>query len=320
MSHRPRRFKSDLNFAIEKKLREAGNRDSVPAARTAYPQRIGSHCRGRSSGRRRFGCEVNRPASPTPASLRLASAYLREAATLRRCARKSCPLGQRRKISHCAAIGPARKTAPAPVPDEPVAPDCPVLRAARASSGRCSIFSGSVWRVSRSRCESRTTWVSTTMPSSFPKALPSTTLAVFRPTPGQRVQLLHRVGNAARHASATMAAAAARMLLALLRKKPVERIRPSSVPARRARRNPSLSGIREERRRDEVHPLVGALRGENRGDEQLERSCESPVRNARPDRLPATPGPAARPVPGSSFRGVRMRALCRIRGRAPWRS
>src|SRR5271170_2174935 len=51
-----------------------------------------------------------------------------------------------------------------------------------------SIFFGSVWRVRPSRAERRATWVSTTTPTFFPKALPRTTLAVLRPTPGSSVR------------------------------------------------------------------------------------------------------------------------------------
>ena len=47
-----------------------------------------------------------------------------------------------------------------------------------------SIFSGVFWLVKRRRVESRFTWVSTTTPSSIPKAFPRITLAVLRPTPG----------------------------------------------------------------------------------------------------------------------------------------
>ena len=39
MSHRPRRYRSDLNFAIDRKFREAGNRDPIPATRSQYSQR-----------------------------------------------------------------------------------------------------------------------------------------------------------------------------------------------------------------------------------------------------------------------------------------
>ncbi len=47
-----------------------------------------------------------------------------------------------------------------------------------------SIFSGCPCAVNPSLCESRATCVSTTMPAVMPKALPSTTLAVLRATPG----------------------------------------------------------------------------------------------------------------------------------------
>ena len=47
-----------------------------------------------------------------------------------------------------------------------------------------SILSGLVLFVNPSRCERRMTWVSTPMVC-WPKALPSTILAVFRPTPGR---------------------------------------------------------------------------------------------------------------------------------------
>src|SRR5437899_2831487 len=47
-----------------------------------------------------------------------------------------------------------------------------------------SIFTGSCSFVRPSSVERRCTWVSTTTPSLFPKAVPSTTLAVLRPSPG----------------------------------------------------------------------------------------------------------------------------------------
>ena len=39
MSHSPRRFRSDLNFLIEKKFTRSRHRDSESATRPAYPQR-----------------------------------------------------------------------------------------------------------------------------------------------------------------------------------------------------------------------------------------------------------------------------------------
>ena len=39
MSYRPRRFRSDLNFAIARQLKEAGIRNPEPAARRLHSQR-----------------------------------------------------------------------------------------------------------------------------------------------------------------------------------------------------------------------------------------------------------------------------------------
>ena len=53
----------------------------------------------------------------------------------------------------------------------------------------CSTLTGSVSSVQPKRRASRPKWVSTVMPG-MPKALPSTTLAVLRPTPGQLDQVV----------------------------------------------------------------------------------------------------------------------------------
>ena len=58
----------------------------------------------------------------------------------------------------------------------------------------CSTLTGSVSSVQPNRRTSRPKWVSTVMPGT-PNALPSTTLAVLRPTPGQRDE----VGEPRRH-------------------------------------------------------------------------------------------------------------------------
>ena len=60
-----------------------------------------------------------------------------------------------------------------------------------------SILSASDCSLKPSRFESRRTWVSTAMPSTFPNALPSTMLAVLRATPRSVMQLLHGVGHLA---------------------------------------------------------------------------------------------------------------------------
>ena len=61
MSHRPSRFKSDLNFAIEKKLREAGI--EIP-----FPQRD-IHIRGGSVRAEEYGAQRESPSSPDARSL-----------------------------------------------------------------------------------------------------------------------------------------------------------------------------------------------------------------------------------------------------------
>src|SRR5687767_11717740 len=54
----------------------------------------------------------------------------------------------------------------------------------RSSIRSASIFSGCLFSVNPRRCDRRDTCVSTTTPVGMPNAVPSTTLAVFRPTPG----------------------------------------------------------------------------------------------------------------------------------------
>jgi hypothetical protein len=93
----------------------------------------------------------------------------------------------------------------------------------------CSTFSGSVAEVRRRRRAIRPTCVSTVMPSFLPKALPRTTLAVFRPTPG-RARSSSIVSGTRPACRSTSAAAMARRLAVLFRKNPVERIRSSTSP------------------------------------------------------------------------------------------
>src|SRR5439155_21952872 len=94
----------------------------------------------------------------------------------------------------------------------------------------CSILTGSVCRVKPSLRASLATCVSTTKPSSFPKALPRMTLAVLRPTPGRRTSS-SIVSGTLPPCSAAIAAPARRRLRAFALKKPVERIASSSSPA-----------------------------------------------------------------------------------------
>src|SRR5438874_8641276 len=90
-----------------------------------------------------------------------------------------------------------------------------------------SILTGSVLLVRPSRRVSRVTWVSTANPG-MPKATPSTTLAVFRPTPG-RVTRSSILGGTSPWNRSTRAALAAMMVFALVRKNPVGLIRASTA-------------------------------------------------------------------------------------------
>ena len=69
------------------------------------------------------------------------------------------------------------------VEDHPVRQHRPVALARTARATSCSTTTGSSLAVQPNRRESRPKWVSTVIPG-MPKALPSTTLAVLRPTPG----------------------------------------------------------------------------------------------------------------------------------------
>src|SRR6185369_16679974 len=93
-----------------------------------------------------------------------------------------------------------------------------VVQSACGTSGirSCSIFSGSFSALRARRPERRWTWVSTTTPSFSPKALPSTTLAVLRPTPGSARRSSMRGGTSPPW-SAVNACASAWIARALLR-------------------------------------------------------------------------------------------------------
>ena len=82
---------------------------------------------------------------------------------------------------------------------------------------------GSSPRAIPSRLETRSTWVSTAMPSAIPYAWPSTTLLVLRPTPGSST-IAAIVRGTSPPCSATSARAQPRMLRVLARKNPVGRI------------------------------------------------------------------------------------------------
>src|SRR5881227_3867358 len=90
-----------------------------------------------------------------------------------------------------------------------------------------SILTGSVLLVRRSRRVSRVTWVSTANPG-MPNATPSTTLAVFLPTPGKVTRSSIRGGTSPPNFS-TRAALQAMMVFALTWKNPVGLIMASTA-------------------------------------------------------------------------------------------
>src|SRR5712664_3843421 len=91
----------------------------------------------------------------------------------------------------------------------------------------CSIFSGSSFLDRSSRRESRWTWVSTTTPDAMPYAVPRTTFAVFRATPGKvRISSIVRGTTPPNVSKITLLAPM--MDFVLLRKKPVGRMSCSS--------------------------------------------------------------------------------------------
>ena len=133
----------------------------------------------------------------------------------------------------------------------------------------CSIFTGSVSFVSLSRRARRVTCVSTGRPGSS-NHTERTTLPVLRPTPGER----HEIVELRRDLAAEV--------LLQRRCHPDEVLRLRAEEAGRLDQLLDLVGIgvgevgrrrvlREQRGRDHVDALVGALRGEDRRDEQLVR-------------------------------------------------
>jgi hypothetical protein len=95
-------------------------------------------------------------------------------------------------------------------------------RGTTAISAR-SIRTGSRCRVSPRRRATRVMWVSTTIPEAIPQPAPSTTLAVFRPTPGSAVSAAMVHGTSPPWRS-TRARAHPWRARALARKNPVERM------------------------------------------------------------------------------------------------
>ena len=106
----------------------------------------------------------------------------------------------------------------------------------------CSTLTGSVSAVQPNRRTSRPKCVSTVMPGTS-NALPSTTLAVLRPTPGRVTRSSSRPGTSPSKRS-TMAALSLITELVLARKKPVGRST-ASISSRSAPASASAVGQRE---------------------------------------------------------------------------
>ena len=136
----------------------------------------------------------------------------------------------------------------------------------------CSALTGSVWVVQPKRRASRPKWVSTVMPG-MPKALPSTTLAVLRPTPGSVDEVLE----------------AGRYLAAVpLDQRGAELEQGLGLGAEEAERADDLLEVvalgpghrggvgvgGEQRGADGVDPLVGGLGAQHGDDEELEGVVE----------------------------------------------
>ena len=166
----------------------------------------------------------------------------------------------------------ARMADPAPVEHHPVRQHGPVPRLEQLGDVEFDLRTGSSDSVQPKRRASRPKCVSTVIPG-MPKALPSTTLAVFRPTPG----------------SVTRSSSRPRHLAVVLVHEPVAQ--GQQVPGLGAEEAGGLDdgfqlgriglghapGIRvagEQQRRDLVDQHIGGLRGEHRGHHQLERAAE----------------------------------------------
>ena len=199
MSHRPSRFKSDLNFAIEEKLREAGI--EIP-----FPQR---DLHIRSGSLKAAGARVEAVAASLCEACperRLAprfaqrSGYRSPAVSSGRASplrMKTFPLGHKRKISHCRQSGRRAKQRRRPCQMSQWLQFVQCLRGTSFIRSR-SIFSGSVLRVSRSRWESRDDVRIDHDAFVFPEGVAEHDVRRFPADARQPVQLFHRVGNAAR--------------------------------------------------------------------------------------------------------------------------
>lgn len=75
--------------------------------------------------------------------------------------------------------------------------------------GSFPILSGALASEKQSLLARRATWVSTAIPGT-PKAAPSTTVAVFQPTPGRRMRASFSLGTSPPYSSTSLLARATR--------------------------------------------------------------------------------------------------------------
>ena len=131
-----------------------------------------------------------------------------------------------------------------------------------------SIFTGSVSLVRSRRCEMRWTCVSTTTPDAIPNAVPSTTLAVLRAAPGTVSSWsMSRGISPPKSLRIFLRRADHRLGLVVEEAGGPDVLRQFVL----AGGGEILNGrvFLEQAGRHHVHALVGALRGEDGGDQQL---------------------------------------------------
>ena len=136
----------------------------------------------------------------------------------------------------------------------------------------CSTLTGSVSSVQPKRRASRPKWVSTVIPG-MPNALPSTTLAVLRPTPGSSTRSVRRGGTSPPW-SLDQGRGQLQQRLGLGPEEAERTDQPLEMRPVGCRHRLRVGVGGEQRRAGRVDPLVGGLGGQHRDHEELERVSE----------------------------------------------
>ena len=214
--------------------------------------------------------------------------------------------GQRSARTQSLAAPAAARRRPAGRARSAGAGTAPSPRAARACIRSRSIFTGSSCRVKPSRCESRRTCVSTTIPCALPRSA-ETTFAVLRATPGSRSSVVElgrhlavvapRSGSASCRAATSPSAGRSRSRRCRARApRPAPRGSPraggTSRTARSVTRLTFTSVVCAESITETSSSSGLAERERDRGVGVLDRE---PL-DHRPDALPLRPDPPARLV------------------------